>query len=246
MVTTVSPDQVKDERSGQSYFTVSIAVPRPEATKLRQGADPRPARRSPDPRRHAAGDHLSDPTADGPDRPRLPREVTLGFLIRRRRGRRRMSGFSAPKRRVREVCHGRASTATFDYWLSLSVIAFLAKHLITDFFLQTSWMALGKTQTTGWVLPLSVHAGIHAIGTLLICLALAPALSWFAAADFIVHFLLDRAEGLRRRGAGRRRRKSRSSGGCWGPTKVSTRSRISSSPCGSPPRIPDVRGHLRR
>jgi len=80
--------------------------------------------------------------------------------------------------------------------ISLAVLAFLAKHLLADFFLQTNWMALGKTTRTKWVLPLSVHAGIHALGTLAICLAMAPALSWFAAADLVVHFLLDRAKAV--------------------------------------------------
>jgi hypothetical protein len=82
------------------------------------------------------------------------------------------------------------------FWLSLAAVLLLAKHLIADFFVQTEWMAVGKSQETGWVLPLSIHAGIHAFGTLIICLALAPAIFWFAAVDFVVHFLLDRAKGL--------------------------------------------------
>ncbi|MCW2318313.1 hypothetical protein M2322_003882 [Rhodoblastus acidophilus] len=97
-----------------------------------------------------------------------------------------------PKRRVMVGLPQQLSTV----WLIVSVVAFLAKHLITDFFLQTKWMALGKTRTVGWVLPLSVHTGVHAAGTLAICLALAPALSWFAVVDFFVHFLLDRVKAV--------------------------------------------------
>ncbi len=82
------------------------------------------------------------------------------------------------------------------FWLSLAVILFLAKHVIADFLVQSNWMAEGKSRETQWVLPLSVHSGIHAFGTLAICLALTPALSWLAIVDFIVHFMLDRAKSL--------------------------------------------------
>ncbi len=84
-------------------------------------------------------------------------------------------------------------------WLSLAVLLFLCKHLIADFFVQTSWMALGKEAEAGWLPPLAVHAAIHALGTLIICLMIAPALFWFSGVDFIVHSFLDRAKGLLRR-----------------------------------------------
>jgi hypothetical protein len=85
------------------------------------------------------------------------------------------------------------------FWLCLAVLLFLAKHLIADFLVQTGWMAVGKEGATGWLLPLAVHAAIHAFGTLIICLALARALFWFSGVDFIVHSLLDRTKGLLRR-----------------------------------------------
>lgn len=81
-------------------------------------------------------------------------------------------------------------------WLCVAVVLFTVKHLVADFFLQTSWIALGKERAEGWILPLTIHAAIHATGTLMICLALAPALTWFAAADFVVHAALDRGKGL--------------------------------------------------
>jgi Protein of unknown function (DUF3307) len=77
-------------------------------------------------------------------------------------------------------------------WLCAAVILFLIKHLIADFFIQTQWMVVGKGKASGWLWPLTAHSAIHAFGTLAICLALAPALSWLAATDFIVHFGLDR------------------------------------------------------
>ena len=77
-------------------------------------------------------------------------------------------------------------------WLSAAVILFLIKHLVADFFVQTQWMVVGKGKVSGWLWPLTAHSAIHAFGTLVICLALAPALSWLAAVDFVVHFGLDR------------------------------------------------------
>jgi hypothetical protein len=77
-------------------------------------------------------------------------------------------------------------------WLCAAVILFLIKHLIADFFVQTQWMVVGKGKASGWLWPLTAHSAIHAAGTLAICLVLAPALSWLAAIDFVVHFGLDR------------------------------------------------------
>ncbi len=82
------------------------------------------------------------------------------------------------------------------YWLSLAVVLFLAKHLIADFLFQSDSIVQGKSGETQWVLPLSIHSGIHALGTLTICFALTPALFWLAIVDFIIHFMLDRAKSL--------------------------------------------------
>jgi hypothetical protein len=81
-------------------------------------------------------------------------------------------------------------------WTAAALIIFLAKHLAADFFLQTSWMANGKEQPTGWFLPLLAHVATHTILTGLIFAVLAPAYVWMAAVDFVVHFAIDRAKGL--------------------------------------------------
>ncbi|MBB4197874.1 hypothetical protein GGD83_001666 [Rhodoblastus sphagnicola] len=73
---------------------------------------------------------------------------------------------------------------------------FIVKHLVADFYLQSSWMALGKERVEGWRAPLAAHAAIHALGTLLLCVALAPALFWLAALDFVVHAAVDRGKGV--------------------------------------------------
>lgn len=81
--------------------------------------------------------------------------------------------------------------------LTLLKLLFLyqLKHFICDYPLQTSYM-LGKFKSGWrWLAPLSLHAGIHGVATLLIALrfdvplqfALFPALF-----DFICHFTMDR------------------------------------------------------
>ena len=87
-------------------------------------------------------------------------------------------------------------TQLSTYWLCVFSLLFIAKHLVADFLLQSSWMARGKEGRSNWLAPLAVHAAIHACGTLLLCLALAPALYWLAAVDFGVHAALDRSKGL--------------------------------------------------
>ena len=81
-------------------------------------------------------------------------------------------------------------------WTIAALVIFLVKHLVADFFLQTSWMANGKEQTQGWLAPLTAHVAIHAAATGLIFAALAPAYTWLAAVDFAIHFGIDRAKGL--------------------------------------------------
>jgi hypothetical protein len=79
-------------------------------------------------------------------------------------------------------------------WLGAAMILFLVKHLIADFFFQTQWMIAAKGRSSNWILPLAAHSAIHALGTLAICLLLAPALFWFGAVDMVVHFSLDRGK----------------------------------------------------
>ncbi|WP_198646867.1 DUF3307 domain-containing protein [Pannonibacter carbonis] len=78
--------------------------------------------------------------------------------------------------------------------LSALFLAFLAKHFLADFLLQTYWMAAGKEKARHWLVPLSVHAGIHAVLTGLVCLWFAPWLVWLALVDFAVHFCIDRGK----------------------------------------------------
>lgn len=75
-------------------------------------------------------------------------------------------------------------------------VAFAVKHLVADYYLQTGWMAKGKAGESGWVLPLAVHAGIQAVGTLLIILVARPGLWWLALVDFGLHFAVDRGKAL--------------------------------------------------
>jgi Protein of unknown function (DUF3307) len=80
--------------------------------------------------------------------------------------------------------------------LLLLYALFRAKHFVCDFLLQTDWMALtkGKPGAEGYR-ALFIHAGIHAIGTLLITVFFAPALWWLGPLDFVVHSIVDRIKG---------------------------------------------------
>lgn len=84
----------------------------------------------------------------------------------------------------------------------------IVKHYVADFVLQTAWMARGKEQRQGWLLPLSAHVGCHVAATLLIALVVAPRLWWLALVDGAIHFAVDRAKTL----VGRM--------GAWTPTDV--------------------------
>jgi hypothetical protein len=77
-----------------------------------------------------------------------------------------------------------------------AVALFIIKHLAADFLLQTSWMAKGKERPKGWFAPLLAHIAVHAIGTLLIALLMAPQLAWLAIVDLAVHGLIDRSKTL--------------------------------------------------
>lgn len=83
-----------------------------------------------------------------------------------------------------------------SHLLIWAVALFVIKHLLADFLLQTSWMAKGKERDSGWVAPLLAHILVHAAGTLLIALLLAPTLAWLALVDLIVHGLIDRTKTL--------------------------------------------------
>ena len=80
--------------------------------------------------------------------------------------------------------------------LAALMVVMAAKHFCADFLLQTSWIAKGKAAPRGWLLPLALHAGGHALLTLLIALLLFPRLWWLAPVEFVVHFGIDRAKAL--------------------------------------------------
>ena len=77
-------------------------------------------------------------------------------------------------------------------WMLLLTV----KHVIADFVLQTSWMAHGKDQKTGWALPLLVHCLIHLAVAMTFILIVAPRFWFVAVIDFLIHITIDRAKGL--------------------------------------------------
>ncbi|MBC2775497.1 DUF3307 domain-containing protein [Rhizobium sp. AQ_MP] len=81
-----------------------------------------------------------------------------------------------------------------SHLLIWAVALFILKHLLADFLLQTSWMAMGKERREGWLAPLFAHIAVHAAGTLLISLLMAPMLAWLALVDLVVHGAIDRAK----------------------------------------------------
>ena len=71
-----------------------------------------------------------------------------------------------------------------------------AKHIVADFFLQTSWMAIGKDQKIGWAMPLLAHCLVHLATSLLLNLVIAPRFWFVAFIDFFIHLAVDRAKGI--------------------------------------------------
>lgn len=72
------------------------------------------------------------------------------------------------------------------------LIIFQFKHFLADYPLQGKYM-LGKfADGWKWVLPLSAHAGVHFLFTLMICLFVRPQYWWLALFDFGTHFVMDR------------------------------------------------------
>ena len=55
-------------------------------------------------------------------------------------------------------------------------------------------MVHGKGSATGWFVPLSAHAGVHAALTLAVALAVRPDFWWLAAIDFALRFAIDRGK----------------------------------------------------
>jgi hypothetical protein len=80
--------------------------------------------------------------------------------------------------------------------LVLLLVAFQLKHVVADFLFQTDWTIAGKERDHAWLAPLMAHAGGHAALTFPIMLAVAPAFSWLAAVDLLVHAAIDRGKGV--------------------------------------------------
>src|SRR4051812_9362224 len=70
------------------------------------------------------------------------------------------------------------------------------KHIIADFVLQTSWMAIGKDQKTKWARPLLAHCLVHLGVSTTLILLIAPRFWFIALIDFAIHIIIDRAKGL--------------------------------------------------
>jgi hypothetical protein len=77
------------------------------------------------------------------------------------------------------------------WWMLLLTV----KHIIADFVLQNSWMAIGKDQKTGWALPLLAHCLVHLAVALTLILIIAPRFWFIAFIDFAIHITVDRAKG---------------------------------------------------
>ncbi|WNL42983.1 DUF3307 domain-containing protein [Halomonas sp. PAMB 3264] len=68
-------------------------------------------------------------------------------------------------------------------------IAFVLKHFIADYLLQTRRIAEAKANNS---LPLVLlHVSGHGLGTLLIVLFVAPSLWWLSLIDLLVHLCID-------------------------------------------------------
>ncbi|MDX9731130.1 MAG: DUF3307 domain-containing protein [Bdellovibrionales bacterium] len=72
------------------------------------------------------------------------------------------------------------------------LFVFQLKHFIADFPLQNRYMLQKTRSDWSFIIPLAYHCAIHAIITLMICLAVQPQLWWLAVVDFVVHFTMDR------------------------------------------------------
>jgi hypothetical protein len=76
------------------------------------------------------------------------------------------------------------------------MVVLTVKHVIADFVLQNTWMAIGKDQKTGWALPLLAHCLVHLALALVLILIIAPRFWFIAFIDFAIHIVIDRAKGI--------------------------------------------------
>src|ERR1700704_587098 len=76
------------------------------------------------------------------------------------------------------------------------MLVLTVKHIVADFVLQNSWMAIGKDQKKGWALPLLAHCLVHLAVSMLLMLITAPRFWFVALIDFAIHIVIDRAKGF--------------------------------------------------
>lgn len=74
--------------------------------------------------------------------------------------------------------------------------AFIIKHLLGDYLLQTTRMVAGKERPSDWFFPLVIHCAVHGALTAVIVIAVAPGMWWLAFIDFFIHGAIDRSKGL--------------------------------------------------
>ena len=67
------------------------------------------------------------------------------------------------------------------------MLVLTVKHVIADFILQNSWMAMGKDAKTGWALPLLAHCAIHGALATAIFTLVAPRFWYLGLVDFVIH-----------------------------------------------------------
>lgn len=73
------------------------------------------------------------------------------------------------------------------------LVIFQIKHFVADYPLQTPYMLKKFLGGRDWIIPLACHAGVHALFTLLIALAVKPEVAFLVAGiDFTLHFIMDR------------------------------------------------------
>lgn len=72
------------------------------------------------------------------------------------------------------------------------LIVYQFKHFVGDYILQNVWMLQKGRPNWEFLLPLSIHCGVHALMTLAITIYLAPQLWWLSLLDFVIHFTMDR------------------------------------------------------
>lgn len=72
------------------------------------------------------------------------------------------------------------------------LVIYQVKHFIADFPLQREYMLRKTLPHWDFLLPLTLHCSVHAMGTALIVLIFAPSVWWLVLFDFVVHFVVDR------------------------------------------------------